>query len=32
MSDETHMPRHGVARLDDWQGLKLYDEIRQSDV
>jgi hypothetical protein len=32
MSDETHMSRHGVACLDGWQGLKLYDEISQSDM
>jgi len=23
---EHKQPRHGVAHLDDWQGLKLYDE------
>jgi hypothetical protein len=26
MSNEHEQPRHGVAHLDDWQGLRLYDE------
>jgi len=25
MSNEHEQPKHGVAHLDDWQGLRLYD-------
>jgi len=29
MTDNEHeQPRHGVVYLDDWQGLKLYDRLR----
>ena len=33
MSDnekEHEQPRHGVAHLDDWQGLRLYDPLAES--
>jgi hypothetical protein len=35
MSDnekEHEQPRHGVAHLDDWQGLRLYDRLRDDSV
>jgi len=32
MTDNEHeQPRHGVAHLDDWQGLILYDPLAESD-
>jgi len=27
---EHEQPRHGVAHLDDWQGLRLYDPLAES--
>ena len=28
---EHEQPRHGVAHLDDWQGLRLYDPLAESN-
>jgi len=29
--NEREQPRHGVAHLDDWQGLRLYDTLAETD-
>jgi len=31
MTTEHEQPKHGVAHLDDWQGLRLYDRLRDDE-